>query len=69
MRQYYQVFRFSVQFAFRTHRQPRVTGLNGEQLTTISYRFVRWLQDNRGVFALHLEGLGFVWARNLFKSR
>jgi len=30
--------------------------------TAISYRFVRWLQDNGGVFALHLEGLGFVWA-------
>jgi hypothetical protein len=30
--------------------------------TAISYRFVRWLQDNGDVFATHIAGLGYVWA-------
>jgi SRSO17 transposase len=30
--------------------------------TAISYRFVGWLQDNGDVFAIHIAGLGYVWA-------
>lgn len=30
--------------------------------TAISYRFVRWLQDNAEVFAAYKASLGFIWA-------